>query len=125
MLHKWIESLGYIRREDVRHIKFTDEEIISIISESFGDLDPFLDEDTNEDRDEEDRIFSILATVEGLQDYLRRTLSKDMSRHFKAQSPIQGMEIRGAFKRTAYWRKKLKQRGEGTGQTSLTSSRHL
>lgn len=119
MFGELLKRRGYVKREDVRHLDFTDEEVLAIIDKSFGDID--LDESTI-DKEDEKKLFEELGAIEGLQEYLRKTLALDMKRHFAAQ-PIQQMLIRGAFQRTAFLRKKISERSKEF--TKLSSPRHL
>ena len=123
MFKNYLKKKGYIRREDVRHLIFTDEEIIEIINRSFGDINP---DDTIIDPDDEARLFKELAGVDGLQDYLRKTMAMDMKMAFSAE-PIQQMRLRGAFQKMATFRKKLRDKGDKPKVKNLkvSSARYL
>lgn len=123
MFDNYFKNKGYVKREDVRHLDFTDDEVIEIIQRSFGDIDT---DDSVIDSDEEARLFKEMAGIDGLQDYLRKTMALDMKRAFGAQ-PVSQMLIRGAFQRTAFFRKKLRDREDKpkTKNLKVSSARYL
>lgn len=59
------------------------------------------------DVDDEKRIFTELSQIDGLQEYLRALLAKDMRQHFTCEKQHQDM-VRGAYFRTEYISKKIK-----------------
>lgn len=58
---------------------------------------------------EEIHIFSDLAKVDGIREYLKATMAKDMQRYFAAPDQKSRDVIQGAFARTSYLRGKLKE----------------
>lgn len=59
------------------------------------------------DKEEELRIVSELKKIDGLSEYLRALMARDMRLHFTAQKTEQDI-IRGAYFRTEYLLKRLK-----------------
>jgi hypothetical protein len=55
----------------------------------------------------EQQIFDHLSSVEGLAEYLRATMAKDMQRAFSS-TPDQSQIIHGAFARTSYLLSRIK-----------------
>lgn len=99
-----LEKLGYVKREDIVDylIKNPPSEFelhMLIIST--------LDPEPSYDKKEEEELFERLSAVDGLNDYLRSTLVRDRNRYFNASSPLEQMQIKGAFSRTAYLKGKL------------------
>ena len=123
MFKNLLKKRGYILRKDVRHLELNEDELLPLILNSFGGMDMV---DISIDTDEEKRIFEELSAIDGLQEYLRRTMAQDMKRHFNVQ-PVQQLLIRGAFQRTAFFRKKLRERDKENKKEGkkLTTSRHL
>lgn len=104
MFEKHLEKKGWIKREDVRHLQLTEDELMEILTRHTDDVDVY---DTSIDREAENAIFQQLADIPDLQEYLKGTLARDIRRFFEAQGPVQQAEIRGAFKRTVWLRKKI------------------
>ena len=60
------------------------------------------------DKKVEAQLFSELSTVDGLQDYLRATMSDDVKRYYMASTDTERENVRGAMMRTMYWRSLLR-----------------
>lgn len=58
------------------------------------------------DEAEEAELFHSLSRIPGIDDYLKKTLAKDMQRFFQASSDSHQV-IRGAYMRTEYLLKKI------------------
>jgi hypothetical protein len=58
-------------------------------------------------KDEEEIILKELGKIEGLQEYLRAVLARDMRMHFAAQNPKEQDMIKGAYFRTEWLKKKI------------------
>lgn len=96
MLNKLLNYLGLIQKN-----KITDVELSKLIVDKWGeDLDSSIDKKT------EDAIFVKVSEVDGFNEYLRQTITKDIKRYFSAL-PAQQQEVRGALMRTAYIRSKI------------------
>lgn len=67
----------------------------------------FYSDDRELDEEQEKKLFESLKHVEGIQEYLRDTLAKDMRRYFAAGTDDERAIVRGAFARTSYWLGKL------------------
>lgn len=72
--------------------------------EDYKDLNPIED---IIDKGEETRIFSEMAKIEGLHEYLRAVMARDMKFHFNTKKEDQDL-TRGAFYRTEWFSKKIK-----------------
>lgn len=73
------------------------EEIIVELVEQLPDpRDAFVD------RQHEQEIREVLGNIRGLPEFLKMTMSADMRRYFSA-SPEEQEQIKGAFRRTAYF----------------------
>lgn len=59
------------------------------------------------DKDEEARIWTEIQKIDGMSEYLRALLARDMRMHFNAKNEEQDL-IRGAYFRTEYFLKKLR-----------------
>lgn len=59
------------------------------------------------DKEEEDRIFKEIGAIDGISEYLRCLLARDMRLHFNSGKESQDT-IKGAFHRTEWFLKKLK-----------------
>lgn len=59
------------------------------------------------DKDEEARIWLEIQKIDGMNEYLRALLARDMRLHFAAKKEDQDL-IRGAYFRTEYLLKKLR-----------------
>jgi hypothetical protein len=59
------------------------------------------------DKEDEKRIFSELAKIDGLHEYLRALMARDMRFHFNCKKEEQDL-TRGAFYRTEWLSKKIK-----------------
>lgn len=121
MFKKALKMLGYIPIEDVRHLDFSDDEIFFILNKSLGYIDIL---ESNIDIEDENKIFKDMSEIDGIHDYFRKTLAKDIKRFFNSQPGPQMLEIRGAYKRTLYFKKKITER-DSSIDTNLTSERHL
>lgn len=91
---------GYIHESQVRDLEknpYTEDEVLAMAAEI---LRPLYGE--NIEKGEERKLFDKLLEVEGLGEYLRLTMARDLQRHFVAATPIEQMNIRGAFSRTLY-----------------------
>ena len=84
MLNKLIKRLRFIADDSVRHIEVNEDDIF----------------DNETDKEEEKRIFSEMANIDGIHEYYKKVMAKDMIRYFNAQLGPQMPEIRGAYKRT-------------------------
>lgn len=71
--------------------------------EDLKELDPIND---IIDTDEEARIFSEMAKIEGLSEYLRLVMSRDIKLHFNTPTNQQDL-VKGGFYRTKDFAKKL------------------
>ncbi len=65
-------------------------------------------EDNALSQEQEILVFKGLSQVEGLQEFLRDTMVKDLRRYFIAQNDKEREMIRGAFLRTEYFRNGIK-----------------
>lgn len=81
----------------------TEEDVFGLALRVLGDV--WAD---RVDKKAEKELFSRMAEVDGIQDYLRATLSDDVKRYFQASSEPERDQIRGAFNRTLYFRSLLK-----------------
>lgn len=72
-----------------------------------NDINP-LEEIT--DKEEEKRIFSEIAKIEGITEYFRALMARDMRLHFSAKKEEQDL-VRGAYFRTEYLMKRIKDNG--------------
>lgn len=82
------------------------------------DLQEFVAEvenplDIQIDTEFEQAIFESLGSVDGLLEFLRDAMAKDMQRYFDAPDDDSRMRIKGAFQRTAYLRKRIIQTHQG------------
>lgn len=59
------------------------------------------------DKDDENRILSDLAKIDGLHEYLRALLARDLRNHFNCQKAEQDL-VRGGYFRTEWLAKKIK-----------------
>lgn len=59
------------------------------------------------DKDEEARIMKELSKIDGLQEYLRAVMARDMRNHFESRKEDQDI-IRGGFFRTQHFAKLIK-----------------
>ena len=101
--------------------KESDNLINDIISE-LQELDVF---DDGIDPKIEKQLFKDLAGIDGFHDYLSQALAKDIKTYFQA-SPGAQLMIKGAFNRTLYLKKKLKEVGiTATKKQNIRSKRHL
>lgn len=71
----------------------------------YTDLNPIED---IIDKEEENRIFADIAKIEGVHEYFRLLMSRDMKIHFQSQNPKEQDLARGAFFRTEWLSKKIK-----------------
>lgn len=58
------------------------------------------------EKKQEEAFFNDLSRVDGVREFLKATMAKDMQRDFGA-TPDQRQIIRGAFARTAYIKSRL------------------
>lgn len=72
--------------------------------EEYKDLNPIED---IIDKQDEARIFSEMAKIDGLHEYLRLLMSRDLKFHFSTKKEDQDL-TRGAFYRTEWLSKKIK-----------------
>lgn len=115
MIKKILRRLGYIHESEL-----TEDFLCGEIARMVGDPTEYTLE-----KKQEDLFFKDLSRVEGVQEYLRATMARDMQRDFAAtneQRPI----IRGAFARTAYLRSRLSKSGKDAQEveTKLTGLRY-
>lgn len=73
--------------------------------ENYKDLNPIED---IIDKEEENRIFTEMARVDGLQEYFRLLMSRDMKMNFSALTSKEQDMCHGAFYRMEWLSKKLK-----------------
>jgi len=59
------------------------------------------------DTDDEVRIFRELAQIEGLHEYLRAVMARDIRNHFSCQKEQQDL-VRGGYYRAEWFAKKIK-----------------
>lgn len=59
------------------------------------------------DKAEEELIFRELAKIEGLQEYLRAVMARDMRMYFNSQTPKEQDMVKGAYFRTEWFKKKI------------------
>ena len=71
--------------------------------EQYKDLEPT---EKDFEKVEETRIMSELAKIDGLHEYLRAVMARDMRLHFTSPKEQQDL-IRGAFFRTEYFSKRI------------------
>lgn len=72
--------------------------------DNYTELNPREDEINKED---EARVWEEIGKIDGVGEYLRSVLSRDMKFHFTCPKDQQDM-VRGAFYRTEYFSKLLK-----------------
>lgn len=70
----------------------------------YEDLNPKTDEI---DKDDEARIWKEISKIDGVAEYFRFMMSRDMKLHFMAPKEQQDL-VRGAFYRTEYFSKLMK-----------------
>ena len=111
MLKEFLEKHGYIHHSEVMdHLKanpLNEEQILRLAADTLVDLYGNMPE-----KKEEVELFSRLNQVEGFTDYLRATLANDVKRFFKASSPAEQLQIRGAYARTLYLKGRLLKKQE-------------
>lgn len=107
---------------DVRQLELTDKELIYLIDKAFNEPQAA---DTTIDEEEERRIFKELGSIDGLQEYLRLTMSRDKDRYFQSQPGLQMMQIQGAYMRIAWIRKKIMQEEKTKESKTFRTARHL
>ena len=73
------------------------------MQEEYKNLNPIED---LIDKDEEKRIFIELSKIDGIHEYLKALMNRDMRLHFQSKKEDQDM-VRGAFYRTEYLLKKV------------------
>lgn len=88
-------ALAFLKTQDC-----TMEDISDLAIQTVGPL--FADERIS--REEEFVIFEQMNKIEGLDDYLRNTMSKDVKRYFQASSEKEREQVRGAYARALYFR---------------------
>ncbi len=59
-------------------------------------------------KEQEVLVFKALSMVDGIQEFFRDTMAKDLRRYFVAQDDKEREMIRGAFLRTEYMRNGIK-----------------
>lgn len=59
------------------------------------------------DKDDEKRIFIEISKIDGIHEYLRALLAKDIRQHFTCEKEQQDL-VRGAYFRTEYFAKRIK-----------------
>lgn len=57
--------------------------------------------------EDEKKVTEALANVEGYKEYLSALMNNDIKRHFKASTPVEQINARGAFGRALYLRSRL------------------
>lgn len=86
------------------------EENDALIEEFTDRISDFLIKGDNKDeadKEFEERLFVELGNVDGIDQYLRETMAKDVLRYYQAQSEERRQRIKGTFARTAYFRRKI------------------
>jgi len=81
----------------------SEQEMMLAFAEFIGDIN-----ETKIEPEYESRLFTEMANVDYIQDYLRATIARDMQRYFAATNDEQRQLIKGAIARTAYLRSRLR-----------------
>jgi hypothetical protein len=79
------------------------EEIAELGMKTLGTL--FTNERVS--RQDEFQIFDEISKIEGIENYLRDTMARDVKRYFTASDDHGRDQVRGAYARTMYWRSLL------------------
>lgn len=92
------EALAFLSAQ-----KISLEELSELVIDSLGDV--MAGEYTS--KQDEFNIFEQIGAIDGIDEYLRDTLSRDLKRFFASQDPKQQEQVRGAYARSLYWRSML------------------
>lgn len=92
-IEKILNKFGYYKHRQT----FTDSEICLMFAEMIGDPSEYT---ITEKQQRE--IFDKLSVVEGLNDWLRATIARDLQRYFAAEDDFVRATVKGAIGRTAY-----------------------
>ena len=76
------------------------EEISGLAIKTLGSL--FTNERLS--KQDEFNLFEKISEIEGVEEYFRDTMSRDLKRFFAAADPKQQEQVRGAYARTLYFR---------------------
>lgn len=104
-MDKILQHFGYIKKESFRDLEkepYTDQEILDMFIDTLGDL-----ENAYTDENVEKSIFKLMNEVEGVQDYFRSVMRRDIKRYMGAPTTAEQILIRGAFNRTAFMKSRL------------------
>jgi hypothetical protein len=112
-----IEKFGYIKKSELEKHGYvskdgifdylmknplSEEQLLQLyaktMKEIFGE---------NIDKEHEENMFKQLSAVDGFSDFLRSTLTRDLQRYFAATTPLEQLQIKGAYSRTLYFRSNL------------------
>jgi sulfatase maturation enzyme AslB (radical SAM superfamily) len=93
MIHKLLNKLGFIKH-------LTDDELLN---EYVRRMRP----DTVTDKEfkaKEEEIFDNMREIDGISEYYRETVARDLKRHYASSTPMEQFQIRGATARTLYFK---------------------
>lgn len=92
-----------------------------LTEDDFGSLLVDSVQRINRSKEEDITVFKDIKKVDGFHEYLNNTLDSDIKRYFAAGSPMEQLQVKGAYNRTLYLRSKLR---ESDKPTNLESPRH-
>lgn len=81
-------------------------------------------EKTNMSKEEVELLFKDIKNIQGFHEYLNNTLDADIKRYFGAGSPMEQLQVKGAYNRTLYLRSKLREVEKPEKPIKLESPRH-
>lgn len=117
MFRNILKRLGYTHQSE-----FTEDFLCYELAKKLGDPQEYVIE-----KKMEDEFFMDLSRVNGVTNFLRATMGKDMQRAFGSPEDQKKM-VQGAFARTSYFLTKIrnanKPKPEVKEKATLTSSRH-
>jgi len=92
-----------------------------LTQDDFGVLLIDTVERINRSKEEDLIVLDDVKKVEGFHEYLNNMLDSDIKRYFAAGSPMEQLQVKGAYNRTLYLRSKLR---EVNKVVKLESPRH-
>ena len=118
-MKNFLEKFGYYKLNDIRDVSkkpFTENELGSMLSQLLGDVTEYSIEPA-----QEKEIFEKLREINGIHDYFRAMIAKDIQRYFMAASDSQRDQVKGAFGRTIYLKNKVSGKIQKVDQTKLAN----
>ncbi len=105
MIKKLLRYFGFIHTSELTE-NFLCHEIAKIV----GDPTEY-----SIDKGQEDKLFTSLSGVDGLAEYLKATMAKDIQRDFGSTQEQRAL-IHGAFARTSYFMSRLVKSNENSNR---------